>query len=245
MSWFPIPEELLFDSEQFRRLPTTAKVFMLALMSEANLRHSEFYRSDYEWAVRLKASTSTVYRARRELLRLGWTGVIPGTNNDRGGGLATRYLWVMWSTPPQEGHWTQMPRYMFETILDRFGPTATLAYVYLTAEKHRYRRRFEDRGKFFISLGDMQRASGLRNLYQITRKLHHEFKFNGEKHLFEFSGYRRLVFTEWNVGDEEVNAEIYLQREEKIRLAARQLKIEEEGRMEGTRRTVASVGVHR
>src|SRR5262249_40296951 len=87
------------------------KVFMLVLMSEANLRQGEFYRSDLEWAVRLHTSTSTVYRARRELLRLGWIVVVPGTNNDRGGGLATRYLQVRWSNPPAagEGHWTQMP----------------------------------------------------------------------------------------------------------------------------------------
>jgi hypothetical protein len=101
MSWLPVPEELLFDSPDFRRLSVTAKVFTLLLMCEANLRQGPFYRSDYEWAVRLKCSLLTIYRARRELVRLGWTGVISGTNNDRGGGLATTYLWVPRSEPPK------------------------------------------------------------------------------------------------------------------------------------------------
>jgi len=38
---------------------------------------------------------------------------------------------------------TQMPRCMFETILERFGIVPTLVYVYLTAVEHRHGRRYE------------------------------------------------------------------------------------------------------
>ena len=41
---------------------------------------------------------------------------------------------------------TQMPRCMFETILERFGIVPTLVYVYVTAVEHRHGRRYEGRG---------------------------------------------------------------------------------------------------
>ena len=117
-----------------------------------------------------------------------------------------------------------MPRYMFETILFLYGPAVALAYVYLTAEKHRYRRRFEDRGKFFVSLGEMQRASGLRNFYQIAQLLRNQMKYPEGNRVFEFSGYRRMCFTDWNIVTEQENVELYFRREQCIREAVRELK---------------------
>src|SRR5215470_8039733 len=57
-----------------------------------------------------------------------------------------------------------MPRCMLETILDRFGIVPTLVYVYLTAEKHRYRRRYEDGGDWRASASAFPRyRSGRTN----------------------------------------------------------------------------------
>src|SRR5262245_25803343 len=92
MSWFPIPESLLFENEKWRSLTTTSKVMMLGWMSECNLRpENSFYRSHFDWCARLKTSFSTVKRAQWALKELGWIQVKPGYRNERGYGVASVY----------------------------------------------------------------------------------------------------------------------------------------------------------
>ena len=147
------------------------------------------------------------------------------------------------SSVPEAAWWISIAFGLYgETILDRFGIVPTLVYVYLTAEMHRYRRRYENRGRFYVSLGELQRASGIRNFYAIVRTLHDDFTFSGGSHLFEFSGYRKLTFTNWSIGDEDGNAEGYLQRENRYRVAARELKDKKE--KEQLERVKLVLGIH-
>src|SRR5262249_46603298 len=111
---------------------------MLACISEGNLRgENSFYRSHFDWCIPLKTSFSTVQRSQRALIDLGWIDVTSGYRNKRGHGVASIYEIVLDCKPPGE-HWTQMPRYMFDTVLYGFGVDGVLAYVYLTSEFHRY-----------------------------------------------------------------------------------------------------------
>src|SRR5262245_31435233 len=103
---------------------------MLGCISEANLWGGDFYRSHHDWCVRLKASFDTVRRSQRRLKELGWIHVSPGYRQGRGRRVATMYKVLVGPEPGE--HWTQMPRYMFDELLYRFGPETVLVYVYLT-----------------------------------------------------------------------------------------------------------------
>src|SRR5262249_14208754 len=137
--------------------------------------------------------------------------------------------------------------YMFDAVLNTFGVEPLLAYVYLTAEFHRYRRRYQDREKFYVSLGELQHESGLRNFYAILHRLHEGWKFSGGNHLFEYSGYRKIFVTDWATGDEDSgkNAALMIDREKSIAAAAARLMA---GRNAASRKkrkpTIAGRNVH-
>jgi hypothetical protein len=121
-----------------------------------------------------------------------------------------------------------MPRYMFDAILYDCGVDVVLAYVYLTSEFHRHRRRYQDREKFYFSLSELQRESGLRDFYAILGRLQKGWRFSGGVTLFEYSGYRKIFVTDWSCGDEDSgnNAAAMIERERSIAESAAKLMAE-------------------
>jgi hypothetical protein len=114
---------------------------------------------------------------------------------------------------------------MFDAVLYQFGVDGALAYVYLTSEFHRYRRRYQDREQFYFSLGELQGESGLRDFFRILGQLHKGWTFSSGAHLFEYSGYRKIIVTKWATGDEDEgnNAAMMLAREKSIAASAAML----------------------
>lgn len=226
MSWFPLGEDLLYQNERWKSLTTVARVMALCCISEANLRQGAFYRSHFNWAARLHTSFDTARRAAKKLQDLQWVHVKPGQRNDSGFRVASEYEVLLPFQPDRiQGHWSQMPRFLFAEILERLGTARALAFVYVAAEYHRNRARYAARKNFHISLGEMKRESGLRDFYGMVKSLHDDWKYANEKRLFEFTGYNKLIFTEWNspLGLEEVNADRVVALEQAIEARARKL----------------------
>src|SRR6266446_2444656 len=109
-----------------------------------------------------------------------------------------------------------MPRLLFDSLTERisrrrFDPSSTnwlepadvLTYVYLTAEYHRCRSRYSEKGSFYLSLGELQRASGIRDVYRRISRLNERYRFNGGHPLFKYGGFRKIEFSDWKQSDEE------------------------------------------
>src|SRR5262249_16575052 len=145
----------------------------------------------------------------------------------------TRYLSVLHSAVPTDGqHWTQMPRYAFETILSDYGPETAIAYVYLTAYRRRHAQSYEEKKYFFIGLGTAREQSGLEHFYEIVFGLSRDFKFKNGVPLFTIEGIRNLKFSNWRSFDEDGNAEAFRNRQLRFKEAVRQLKDKLSGKMQ-------------
>ena|SRR5215510_13932802 len=147
-------------------MTTAERVMLLCCISEHNLRGRPFYRSHDDWCVRLGAGNRNncehetqswkghhrvdeklaclamnyeTFKSMRRNLVIRASAVLTvkrGMWNK-----ASEYCSALADPSELKGHWTQMPRFMFDKILYDFGASAALAYVYLTAGYHRYRRR--------------------------------------------------------------------------------------------------------
>jgi hypothetical protein len=228
-TWFPIPDSLLYENEEWNRLTSTAKVMLLACISEGNRRNGYFHRSNDDWRVRLSGpdkpiALHTFLSARNAICQGRWIRFTPGRRAGHRS-VATEYQVYgnFWSPGNIEGHWAQMPRYMFEQILHKMGRDAALAYTYLAVAYWRYRDRYQDRKQFTVELGELKEDSGLRNFYPLIQKLYSGWTYRDKSHLFQFSGCRRIIFTDWNPTSEEVNAEIEAMREKEIHARAERL----------------------
>jgi hypothetical protein len=117
LSWFPLPMAMMKDSQEFRSLTPTDKLYFWRLLSEFNLR-GEFYQSELEMAMTLGTSEKTIRRGRKKLIQIGWVIAKPGTRTGRNQFLATRYLWVKYADLQEEDLFAQMPRHTFNVMLD-------------------------------------------------------------------------------------------------------------------------------
>ena len=108
----------------------------------------------------------------------------------------------------------------------------------VATEYHRYRRRYEDRSKFYVSLGEMQRESGLDHFYSVIQRLYQEWQWSDKSRLFEVSGCTKLMFTKWQIGDENNNAANWHQREQDIQTA---VQIFDQSRQRRAKRAKARV----
>lgn len=198
MSWFPLAKDMM-ESESFRALTPTDKLYMWLLISEYNLRGGQFYKSDLEVAETLKTSEKTVRRARKKLSDLGWIGYRPGRKNRTGQGLATQYLDIRWALPPQDGRqFARMHRYAYEAMLNYvrrgvFDHADVVVYVYLDY----WRQMKGGESEFFISKRDLRQLTNIQDAAEHVTRLHDLFQFNGGARLFQYSGYQRLSIQKW------------------------------------------------
>lgn len=205
MSWFPLFRDMM-EGEGFKALTPTGKLYTWFLISEYNLRGGEFYKSDLEVAETLGTSEKTVRRTRKALCDLGWLRYIPGRRNKAGQGLATRYLDVKWAfcgedegdQQQEKYQFSQMHRYAYEAMLacvrrKTFEPGDVVVYVYLD-----YWRQIKG-GKdvFFITKRKLSDLTGLKDVSQRVKRLYERFQFSSGDHLFNYTGYQTLTFTNW------------------------------------------------
>lgn len=204
MSFFPLPRELMEESQEFRALTPVEKVYYWMLMSRFNAG-GPFYRADLEYAVILRRSVDTIRRARRKFEALGWIQIKRGTKDARGRGLATRYLYVKWANTDEASYWAPMPRHMFEwdmvyfVFTGQFEPEDVVTYVYLTYWYEKHRQTFERDGCFYISRAQLRELTGLPDAPEHVQRLYDRFQFSNGDHLFDFTGYQRFKFTAWRI----------------------------------------------
>jgi hypothetical protein len=219
MSWFPLNEQLMEGSPEFRVLTPAEKVFLLFMISEFNLRRKHFYKSDLEAAVTLGVGERTIRRGRKKLIELGWIKAKPGTLTRRGKCLATTYLWIKWATISPGGFFAQMDRHAFNVMLyhlrkGEFSSADLVVYVYLCYWHWRNRGKFREKGSFYMSKEHLCELTNLADAPGRVERLYDGFTFREGAHLFEYGGYQKLIFTTWNeFADPEEDEDIRLNAE--------------------------------
>jgi hypothetical protein len=203
MSWFPLSEQLMEASPEFQALTPADKIYLFFMISEFNLRRTQFYKSDLEVAVTLGVNEKTIRRARKKLIELGWMKAKPGTRTGRGQCLATTYLWLKWAAVPQNNFFAQLPRHTFNVMLDRLMESRLQAgdvvvYVCLFYWFWRNRGKNEDRDRFFITKKKLQSLTNLKAASTRITRIYEAIVFSNGKHLFEYQDdYHRVVVKDW------------------------------------------------
>jgi hypothetical protein len=202
MGWFPVFENFL-ESDEFKCLTPTEKLFFLHLVSEFNLK-GQFYQSDLEISKTLATSEKTIRRGRHKLIAMGLIDARAGTRTRRNQLLATRYLWVKYSSTDEHGgFYAQMPRFTFQVMLDclrksRLQVGDVVVYVCLSYWYWRNRGKYEDRDRFFITKKELQSLTNLRDAPTRVPRIYEAEVFSDGDHLFEFQEeYHRLIFKDW------------------------------------------------
>jgi hypothetical protein len=207
MGWFPLCKALMEDSQGFRDLTHSGKLYLWFLMSEYNKRGA-FYQSDKKTASLLGLDEKTLSRARGRLKGLGWiycnTGTIKGGKH-----LATEYDNVKWAKTKQisqhnEGPYAKMDRYTFNVIRAACGiyspikPADVIVMVYL----YYWCGRYGESGSFHIhkerlaQLTDVSKAHNrVEKILQALNDMRGGPVFSLEKHHHElhFSGWGDFI----------------------------------------------------
>jgi hypothetical protein len=226
MAWFPIYRALI-ESEKFRRLTPTQKIYFWYLVSRFN-KDEDFYQSDLEIAKTLATSEKTIRRGRSELTKMGLIEAKPGQLM-RNRPFATRYLLVRYANMGEGGHFSQIQRFAFETMLNlirkgRLQHGDVVVYICLYYWYWQKRGKYEDKDRFFITKKELQSLTNLQDAAKRVSKIYDAFVFSGpnESHLFEYwEEYHRFVFEHWSFfadpDENEISCRIAERRLEEIK----------------------------
>jgi hypothetical protein len=188
LSWFPLSKAMMEDSQEFRALTPTEKLYFWRLLSEFNLR-GEFYQSDLEMATTLETSEKTIRRGRKKLIQMGWISSIRGTRTKRNQCLATRYLHVKYATLEEEGFYAQMPRHTFNVMLDylrrsHFNQADIVVYTYLSYWFWKNRGKYDGHDRFYITKAQLRLCTNIKDAVQRVFNIYERFSFSSDAHLF-------------------------------------------------------------
>lgn len=199
-NWFPLNRSMLENSEEFRRLTHTEKVFFINLVADMNAAIPDggtFYRSDPWYAAALNISPRKVRQARVKFKKLDLIDYKSG-GMARNRPLATTYTRVEWARPPKKGEgefFAPMLRHELDMALDKlregfFRPEDVVLFCYIVYWRHKHR----DNETFFLSKSQFSRITGIKNVAGCIQSLYENFKYTGGSHLFEYNiCYHKIV----------------------------------------------------
>lgn len=221
-NWFPLNNDLLANPE-YKELPVSHRLYLLYVISEFNWRGS-FYQADQEVAAALDVSISTLRRARRSCGERGWVEYRSGFQDERERNVATRYDDVPHADPQEP--FSKMPHHSLRMVLDQvrrgnFKRKDALVYNYLGYWRQQCTYKRNGNTDFFITKRKLRELTGIHDSPGCVDRLYEKFQYSGGDHLFEYSGYRRLTFTNWgwpaDPDEDQRNAENAERWQEEIR----------------------------
>lgn len=231
INWFPLYKSMMEDSEEFRGLTPTEKVYYFQLISEFNLRQKEFYKADLEFAVMLALSEDKIRRARRKFQYLGFLNIKPGFRS-RGKGVATSYLSIRWNKPGEGEFFAQFHRYVFESMLSKVRSgklkhSDVLIYVYLSYLQ--WKNRGANDGKFYIAKRLLNELTNVADSTSAVVRLHALYTFTSGAHLFEYKDqYHKIAFDKWTTladpSEDENNRQIAERNRQSVKDAIATIK---------------------
>lgn len=198
MAWFPLASDII-ESEPYRKMTPTEKVFFLDLVSRFN-QYGPFDLPDLRAAVLLRCSEKTIRRARAKFREIGWIDARPGFKDRWGRGVATRYLRVKWARPDEAAGFAKISRFTFQAVVYGifFGLLEPAdAVVYLSLFYWRDRCRAER--AFHVPKTTLRELSGVRDAPERVGRVAKAFTFRDGTRLFEWRiDHHRLHLTNWS-----------------------------------------------
>ena len=147
--------------------------------------------------------------------------------------MATRYLSVKWATAEEASWFAPMDRHAFETMLYRvhkgwFQPADVVTYSILCYLRARHELAYREHLCFWVSKADLRLLTGCEDAPERVKRLYDGFRFKSERHLFEYTGYQRIKFTDWatfaDPDEDENNARIAEQFRDEIAAAVKRAR---------------------
>jgi hypothetical protein len=252
---FPLPSQLIEDSEEFKRCSPTEKLYLFHVLSRLNATQAQgkdsFFQADIEIAVTLGVSLKHIQRVRRKITKLGFLETTPGHKDRYGRGVATAYTGSKWLDVVEEiktlggdaGRFSLIHRFGFEAMLnnmrsDAFDAYDVVMWVYLFYLYQKYGGKQD----FYVSKGELFDLTNIDIPRQerCLRSLYDKFAFSGGSHLFEYNdGYHKWEISKWaewadpsqDDNNKQVQDKWRRQLKQKIRQAKTQAKTEEGRRL--------------
>jgi hypothetical protein len=208
-NFFPLCSELI-ESQEFKTLPCTEKIFLIQLISDSNRNPDGWYKADIEYASLLGLSLKKIRQARPRLKKMGFidyeSGQLKGNRK-----FATKYTLVKFSRP--QPPFARVHRYTYEDILEGVRIESSFNHSHLlfwliSAYKNGTTKQseFSVFKSYYADYGIKSKALA-EGVEMINKNFHEPFiKQN----------YHKLTFTEWiNWADPDVS-EQNLKSKEKL-----------------------------